>query len=151
MGRAAVEGMDAGAGSVLPCKESAARKCRRELLKDADGAHPGGGERRPMGDRQGLRAGRVNVIDINGLVDGTESVSVAAVGKDVHLRGNAGVLEQKEVVDGVFDVDGVVLSLYEEGWRGVGGDVKVGSCFVEVVRLGDVGGIDEHGEIGAAA
>ena len=76
---------------------------------------------------------------------------MSAFGVDVELGRDLGFLELHEIDDCVFDVDGVVFGLHDEGWRSVGrwDDVSVGR---EVfVGEGEVPGVDDDGEIGTAA
>src|SRR5579863_842439 len=90
---------------------------------------------RPRGDREGGPA---------------QAVAVAALGVHVKLRGDFRVLEHEEIDYGVFDVDGVVFGLHEEGGRGAGGDLDVGVGSEVFVGEGEVTGIDDDGEIGTA-
>ncbi len=75
---------------------------------------------------------------------------MAAFGVDVELRGNLRFLELQEIDCSVFDVDWVVFGLHDEGGRGVGGGIDVGVGCVVFVGDGEVAGIDDDGEVGAA-
>ena len=75
---------------------------------------------------------------------------MAALGVDVEFGGDFGVLELLVVDEGVFYVDGVVFSLDDEGGRGVGGGVDFGVGGERLVSEGEVAGVDDYGEVGAA-
>jgi len=80
-----------------------------------------------------------------------ESPTVSTVRVDMKLGGDLGVLEREEVDSGVFDVDGIVFGLNDEGGRSFlcGMDISVGR---EVLfGEGEVAGVDDDGEVGAAA
>ena len=76
---------------------------------------------------------------------------MTSLGEDVELGGDLCCLQREEVRGGVFDVDGVVFGLEDEGGRGIGGNGEIG--VVGEVLLGncDVAGVDDDGEVGAAA
>ena len=79
---------------------------------------------------------------------------MAALGVDVEFGGDFGVLELLVVDEGVFYVDGVVFSLDDEGGRGVGGGVNFRvvdkARNLRTDREGEVAGVDDYGEVGAA-
>jgi len=104
--------------------------------EDVDGAEPGGGEARPV---------------FFGGVGRVHAEAVAAGGVEVELGGDVGV-EKSAVIDkSIASVGAIVFCLDEEG----GGSELVGG--VDGVELGvggrdgEVGGVDDDGEVGAGA
>ena len=75
---------------------------------------------------------------------------MAAFGVEVEFRGDVDGFESEEPGDGVLYVDRVVFRLDEEGGRGVGGGAQVELVEEAFVRVGEVAGVDDDGEIGAA-
>ncbi len=120
----------------LEGKQTYARRLGVGGIEDVEGVEPGIDELGPGGD---------------GELGAAETVAVAAFGVDVEFGGNFGVFESEEVDGGVFDVDGIVFGLKDEGRRSVGGDGKIGIEGEVVVFEGEIAGIDDDGEIGAAA
>ena len=82
---------------------------------------------------------------------GTQAIAVAAFSVDVKLGWHLRIFEREKIHRGVFDVDAVVLGLNDDRWRsffrgmdfGVGRHVLFGD--------GEVSGVDDDGEVGAAA
>ena len=68
----------------------------------------------------------------------------------MHLGRDLGVFQRLEVDHAAFDVNGVVFGLGEKGGRSVGAHGELGRERFQVVLRGEIGGIDEDGEIGAA-
>ncbi len=73
---------------------------------------------------------------------------MASLGEDVEFGGDFEVFEGAEVDEDVFYVDGVVFGLQEEGGRGGCGGVDAFGEGVEGGGVGEVGGVDEDGEVG---
>ena len=81
-------------------------------------------------------------------IGGAETVAVASLGEDVKFGGDFEFFEGAEVDEDVFYVDGIVFGLQEEGgWSGGGWIDAVGEG-VEGGGVGEVGGVDEDGEVG---
>lgn len=76
---------------------------------------------------------------------------MAAFSVDVELGGNLGLLEGEEPGGGVLDVDGVVFGLDKDGGRSAAVGMKVQIVEEAVLGVGEVAGIDDHGEVRAAA
>ena len=76
---------------------------------------------------------------------------MAAVGIDVQLGRNFCVFQREKIDRRVFNVDGIVFGLNDEGWRSrCGGmDFRVGRHVL--FGEGEIAGIDDDGEVGAAA
>ena len=82
--------------------------------------------------------------------DAAEAVAVAAFGVEVEFGGDFGLFEGEEIGGGVFYVDWVVFCLNDEGGRGLGGGMDVELVEVAVFGVGEVAGVDDDGEVGAA-
>lgn len=71
---------------------------------------------------------------------------MAAAGEDMEFGGDFVFLEGEVVSDAVFGADAIVGGMCEEGWWGVGRNREFG---VEGGAFGEVGGVDEDGEVGS--
>ena len=76
---------------------------------------------------------------------------MSTLGVDVQFGGNLGVLQREEVYGGVFDMHGIVLGLDDEGGRRFVGDMDIGVGREVLFGEREVAGIDDHGEVRAAA
>src|SRR5947209_1962201 len=76
---------------------------------------------------------------------------MAAISVDVKFGWDFGVFQRDEVDRGVFDVDGIVFGLNDEGWRSLFGRMDFGGGRKVLLRDGEIAGIDDDGEVGAAA
>jgi hypothetical protein len=86
---------------------------------------------------------------------------VAALGVEVHFRGDSGLLQSHVVRERLLDrVDRVILRLDQEGWRRIGADADVGAKAEILLPAGgaafvlvnpQVAGICGDGEVRAAA
>ena len=74
---------------------------------------------------------------------------MAAGGVEEELVGDAGGVERVLIGFAAGDVGGVVVGVDEEGWGDGGGEVEVRGG--AAVWSGEVGRVDEDGEVGAAA
>jgi len=101
-----------------------------------DGVQPGLYQVRPGGDGQ---------------LSAAEAVAVAALGVDVQLGRDLGVLQGQKVNGSVFDVHRVVFGLKNEGGRSLVGGMDFGIGCEALFGDGEVAGIDDDGEIGPAA
>lgn len=85
---------------------------KRLVGEDGDGAEPGFDEFGPGGDRK---------------FGAAEAEGVAAVGVQMHLHGDAGLLECDVVDQGFFDgVHVIILCLHQKGWRSITSDANIG-------------------------
>ncbi len=76
---------------------------------------------------------------------------MAAFGVDVQLGRNFRVFQREEIDGGVFDVDGIVFGLNDERWRSFFGGMDFGVGRHVLFGDGEIAGIDDDGEVGAAA
>ena len=135
--------------AVLPVARRASRNFRLRIYLEADyycscewsfdyvnRVKPGFHEFRPVGDR---------------LIRRAKAPGVAAFCVEMQFGGDFGVFQREEINGGVFNVDRIVFGLNDEGWRSffVGMDFGVGRHVL--FGDGEVTGVNDDGEIGAAA
>ena len=75
---------------------------------------------------------------------------MAALGINVQLCRYLGILQGKEINNGVFYMDWIVLSLHQESRRSLSGWMDVGIRRVVLVRERKIAGIDDDRKVGAA-
>ncbi len=75
---------------------------------------------------------------------------MATLGINVQLCRDLGILQGKEINNGVFYMDWIILSLHQESRRSLIGGMNVGIRRVVLVREGKIAGIDDDGKVGAA-
>src|SRR6476646_8222233 len=76
---------------------------------------------------------------------------MAALSIDMEFGRNPGILKRQKVDGGIFYVYGIVLGLNDEGGRRIIGDVDLRVGGEILLGQGQIAGIDDHGEVRAAA
>ena len=87
----------------------------------------------------------------DGKAGGAKSVAVTALGEEMNLGGDFGVLQGLKVDESVLFVDGIVFGLQKEGWRGSGGGNGLRSDGHLIRPMDQVAWVEDEGEVGAGA
>src|SRR6185369_5620804 len=85
----------------------------------------------------------------DGEFGGTQAIAVPAFGVEVQLGGDFQLLKSLAVDEDVFNVDGIVFSLQEEGRRSGGAGIDAFGELREGGRVNEVCRIDRNNEVGA--
>src|ERR1700677_2301576 len=75
---------------------------------------------------------------------------MATLGINVQLRRDLGILQGKEIDNGILYMNWIVLCLHQERRRSLIGWMNVGIGRVVLVREGKIAGIDDDRKVGAA-
>ena len=76
---------------------------------------------------------------------------MAAFGVDVQFGRDFRVFKREKIDSRVFDVDGIVFGLNDERWRSFFGRMNFRIGRHVLFGDGEIAGIDDDGEVGAAA